>query len=219
MRKPRNGAPTSCDHQQHLTSTLTTNKLPCGLPLSTNKSLSILTTGPSVPETVWGKVNLTAKALTEGGFESLFKQIFETDPSEKLKKAFACYLSTSTGPVAGTLYLSTAPVAFCSDLPLCYTAPSGQEAWSYYKPYGYGTNKFKNTNISEQIMIPSEKISRVIPVIMKQDPPEKYLQIVTVDGHEFWFTDFVNFKKASRHLLESVSGELGSQFNRLSVSP
>ena len=86
-----------------------------------------------MPQAAWGKVNLTAKAITEGGFESLFKHIFETDANEKLKKTFACYLSTSTGPVAGTLYLSTARVAFCSDRPLCHTAPSGEEAWSYYK--------------------------------------------------------------------------------------
>lgn len=90
-------------------------------------------TGPSVSEAAWGKVNLTAKAITEGGFESLFKQIFATEPNEKLLKAFACYLSTSTGPVAGTLYISTARLAFCSDRPLYFTAPSGQEAWSYYK--------------------------------------------------------------------------------------
>lgn len=92
-------------------------------------------TGPSVSEAAWGKVNLTAKAITEGGFESLFKQIFGSDPNEKLKKTFACYLSTSTGPVAGTLYLSTACLGFCSDRPLYFTAPSGQGAWSYYKVY------------------------------------------------------------------------------------
>lgn len=91
-------------------------------------------TGPSVTGAAWGKVNLTAKAITEGGFESMFKQIFSpSDPNEKLKKTFACYLSTSTGPVAGTIYLSTARIAFCSDRPLCFTAPSGQETWSYYK--------------------------------------------------------------------------------------
>lgn len=98
-----------------------------------HKHFNAVSTGPSVPKAAWGKVNMTAKAITEGGFESLFKHIFETDPNEKLKKTFACYLSTSTGPVAGTLYLSTARVAFCSDRPLCHTAPSGEEAWSYYK--------------------------------------------------------------------------------------
>lgn len=147
-----------------------------------------LKTGPSVSEAAWGKVNLTAKAITEGGFESLFKQIFATDPNEKLKKTFACYLSTTTGPVAGTLYLSTARVAFCSDRPLSFTAPSGQETWSYYK-----------------VMIPLMHIGTVNPVVMKENPPEKYIQIVTIDGHQFWFMGFVNYEKASHHLLDSLS--------------
>ncbi|XP_021286262.1 GEM-like protein 5 [Herrania umbratica] len=146
-----------------------------------------LKTGPSVSEAAWGKVNLTAKAITEGGFESLFKQIFGTDPNEKLKRTFACYLSTTTGPVAGTLYLSTARVAFCSDRPLSFTAPSGQETWSYYK-----------------IMIPWANIGTVNPVVMKENPPEKYIQIVTVDGHDFWLMGFVNFEKASFHLSNGV---------------
>ncbi|KAL3728515.1 hypothetical protein ACJRO7_033150 [Eucalyptus globulus] len=147
-----------------------------------------LKTGQSVSGAAWGKVNLTAKAMSEGGFESLFKQIFTTDPNEKLKKTFACYLSTSTGPVAGTLYLSTVRVAFCSDRPLTFTAPSGQEAWSYYK-----------------VMIPLANIGTVNPVVMKENPPEKYIQIVTTDGHDFWFMGFVNFNKASHHLLNSLS--------------
>lgn len=147
-----------------------------------------LKTGQSVSGAAWGKVNLTAKAISEGGFESLYKNIFTTDPNERLKKTFACYLSTSTGPVAGTLYLSTANVAFCSDRPLSFTAPSGQQAWSYYK-----------------VMIPLTNIGTVNPVVMKENPPEKYIQIVTTDGHDFWFMGFVNFERASHHLLESVS--------------
>ncbi|XP_057949689.1 GEM-like protein 5 [Malania oleifera] len=145
-----------------------------------------LRTGPSVSEAAWGKVNLTAKAISEGGFESLFKQTFEIYPEEKLKKTFACYLSTTTGPVAGTLYLSTHRVAFCSDRPLCFTAPSGQEAWSYYK-----------------VSIQWPEIAAINPVIMKESPSsEKYMQIVTVDGHDFWFMGFVNFEKASQNLSE-----------------
>lgn len=150
-----------------------------------------LKTGPSVSEAAWGKVNLTAKAITEGGFESLYKHTFPTYPNEKLKKTFACYLSSSTGPVAGTLYLSTARVAFCSDRPLSFISPSGQpgqEAWSYYK-----------------VMIPLENISSINPVIMRENPSEKYIQIVTIDGHDFWFMGFVNFEKALHHLLDGVS--------------
>ncbi|PNT45985.1 hypothetical protein POPTR_003G165600v4 [Populus trichocarpa] len=147
-----------------------------------------LSTGPSVPQAAWGKVNLTVKAITEGGFESLFKHIFETDPNEKLKKSFACYLSTSTGPVAGTLYLSTARVAFCSDRPLCHTAPSGEEAWSYYK-----------------VMIPLDKINTVSSETMLETPSRNFIQIVSTDGHDFWFMGFVNFEKALQNLSESVS--------------
>jgi GRAM domain len=88
---------------------------------------------PSAPEAAMGKISLTAKALSGGGFEALYKQTFNSDPSEQLKKTFACYLSTATGPVAGTLYLTNLNVAFCSDRPLNFTAPSGQVTWSYYK--------------------------------------------------------------------------------------
>ncbi|CAL9230130.1 unnamed protein product [Arabidopsis halleri] len=147
-----------------------------------------LKTGPSMSETAWGKVNLTAKAITKGGFESLFIQIFGTEPNEKLKKTFACYLSTTTGPVAGTLYLSNARVAFCSDRPLYFTAPSGQESWSYYR-----------------VVIPLGNVATVNPVVVKETPPEKYIQVTTVDGHDFWFMGFVNYEKATHHLLTSVS--------------
>ncbi|KAK7336135.1 hypothetical protein VNO77_16668 [Canavalia gladiata] len=147
-----------------------------------------LKTGPSVSSAALGKMNLTVKAISEGGFESLYKQTFTTYPNEKLKKTFACYLSTSTGPVAGTLYLSNIHVAFCSDRPLSFAAPSGQETWTYYK-----------------VLVPLGKIGAVNPVIMKENPPEKYVQIVTVDGHEFWFMGFVNFDKAVKNLSEGIS--------------
>lgn len=148
-----------------------------------------LRTGPSLSNTVCGKIGLTAKAISEGGFESLFKQLFQVEhDNEKLKKTFACYLSTTTGPVAGTLYLSTHRVGFCSDRPLSFTAPSGQEAWSYYK-----------------IMVPLGRISAINPVTLGENPTERYIEIVTIDEHEFWFMGFVNFDKASHHLLDSVS--------------
>lgn len=145
-------------------------------------------TGPSVSKAAWGKMNLTAKAMTEGGFESLYKQTFTTHPNEKLKKSFACYLSTSTGPVPGTLYLSNLHVAFCSDRPLSFTAPSGQETWSYYK-----------------VMIPLTKIGTINPVTMRENPSERYIQIFTVDGHDFWFMGFVNYDKAAHHLSQSIT--------------
>ncbi|KAK8939651.1 GEM-like protein 5 [Platanthera guangdongensis] len=146
-----------------------------------------LRTASSMTDAAWGKVTLTARALTEGGFETLFHQTFPAGSSDRVKKTFACYLSTTTGPVAGTLYLTTAHVAFCSDRPLSFKAPSGQEAWSYYKA-----------------LIPLGKIATVDPVTAKENPPEKYIHIVTVDGHEFWFMGFVSYEKATSHLLHAV---------------
>ncbi|KAL6509139.1 hypothetical protein OROGR_022449 [Orobanche gracilis] len=147
-----------------------------------------LRTGSSVSEAAWGKVNLSAKTITGGGFEALYKQTFSTYPNEILKKTFACYLSTSTGPVAGTLYLSNVHVAFCSDWPLSFAAPSGQETWSYYK-----------------VLIPLAKIGSINPVIMRDNPRERYIQAVSSDGHDFWFMGFVNYEKASHHLFEGLS--------------
>lgn len=152
-----------------------------------------LNTGPSVSEAAWDKVNLTAKAITGGGFETLYKQTFSTFPYENLKKTFACYLSTTTGPVAGTLYLSNVHVAFCSDRPLSFTAPSTQITWTYYK-----------------VIVPLAKIGAVNPVVMRDNSSERYLQIVTVDGHDFWFMGFVNFEKAARHISESLGGFVAS---------
>ena len=74
------------------------------------------------------------KVYAEGGHERVFHQVFGAVPGEQLRKAYACYLSTSSGPVIGTLYLSTARLAFCSDSPLSYHGPAAQPPEPmYYK--------------------------------------------------------------------------------------
>lgn len=89
-------------------------------------------TGPSITDAAMGRIAQTTKVISEGGYEKIFHQTFETIPEEKLKKSYACYLSTSSGPVMGVLYLSTAKLAFCSDNPLSYKV-GDQTQWSYYK--------------------------------------------------------------------------------------
>jgi len=79
-----------------------------------------------------GRIAQGTKVLAEGGYEKIFRQTFDTVPEEQLKKSYACYLSTSAGPVMGILYLSTAKLAFCSDNPLSYKV-GDQTEWSYYK--------------------------------------------------------------------------------------
>lgn len=56
-----------------------------------------------------------------------------------------------------------------------------------------------------QVFMPLSRISAVLPVTMKENPSERYIQIVTVDGHDFWFMGFVNYEKASAHLSEALS--------------
>jgi hypothetical protein len=146
-----------------------------------------LKTGNNMSDAAWGKLTLGAKALTEGGFEALFRQTFSVSPEEKLQKTYACYLSTSTGPVAGTLYISTVKIAFCSDRPLSFTAPSGETSWSYYR-----------------LAIPLTNLKAVNPSTNKDNPAEKYIQIMTVDGHDFWMMGFINYNKATSKLQEST---------------
>ena len=64
----------------------------------------------------------------------------------------------------------------------------------------------------------------VVP-LDKVKPQEKYIQIVTVDGHDFWFMGFVNYDKgvqnmqlALRHIGEiDPSGGLKSPWAGMSV--
>lgn len=89
-------------------------------------------TAPSFADAAVGRIAQGTKILTEGGYEKIFRQTFETVPEEQLQNSYACYLSTSAGPVMGTLYVSTAKLAFCSDAPLSYKTEDKTE-WSYYK--------------------------------------------------------------------------------------
>jgi hypothetical protein len=67
-----------------------------------------------------GKISQVTKVIAEGGYEIFLHQTFEVAPGEKLKKPYACYLSTSAGSVMGVLYLSNVKLEFCSDNPLAY---------------------------------------------------------------------------------------------------
>lgn len=59
-------------------------------------------------------------------------------------------------------------------------------------------------------MLPLGKIGAINPVLTRDNPSEKYIQILTIDGHDFWFMGFINFDKASKHLSESISNIVAS---------
>ncbi|PIA46501.1 hypothetical protein AQUCO_01500209v1 [Aquilegia coerulea] len=149
-----------------------------------------LKTGPSFADAAMGRIAQGTKVLAEGGYEKIFQQTFDLVPEEQLQRTYACYLSTSAGPVMGILYLSTAKLAFCSDNPLPYKVGE-QTEWSYYK-----------------VVIPLHQLKAVNPSISKANRAEKYIQIISVDNHEFWFMGFVNYDSAVKCLQDALQGRV-----------
>lgn len=141
---------------------------------------------PSLADAAVGRIAQGTKVLAEGGYETIFGRTFETVPGEQLKDAFACYLSTSVGPVMGVLYVSTAKLAFCSDNPIPYQVGDKTD-WSYYK-----------------IVIPLHQLKAVNNTASRTNAAEKYIQIISIDNHEFWFMGFIYYAEAIQHLQEAL---------------
>ena len=175
--------------------------------------------GPKITETVKGKLSLGARILKVGGVGKVFKRLFSVKEGEKLLKASQCYLSTTAGPIAGLLFISTDKIAFCSDRSIKITSPSGEMIRIHYKVtckrlfilflclllLGFlHTNCASNIHLL-QVMIPLSKIKRVNQSANVKKPSQKYMEIVTVDNFEFWFMGFLNYQKAFNYLQEAIS--------------
>ncbi|KAJ8422890.1 hypothetical protein Cgig2_026778 [Carnegiea gigantea] len=94
---------------------------------------------------VKGRWSLGARLLHKGNTENLFKRVFSLSEGEQLLKAFCSCLSTTAGPVAGLLFISTEKLAFCSDKSVVkLTSPTGESVRFRYK-----------------VVIPLRKIQRV----------------------------------------------------------
>ncbi|XP_078156929.1 GEM-like protein 1 [Carex rostrata] len=152
-----------------------------------------LKTAPSFGDAAMGRIAQGAKVIAEGGHEKIFRQTFNVSSEEQLRKVYACYLSTSAGPVMGILYISTAKIAFCSDSPLSYKVGDKTE-WTYYK-----------------VVIPLDNLKEANPSESQVNKGEKYIQVISVDNHEFWFLGFVNYDSAVRNLQRSLNGTHESQ--------
>lgn len=144
-----------------------------------------LRTTPNITDAAMARLSQETKAFAEGGRDKIFQQTFGVSPGEKLLKSYACYLSTSTGPLIGILYLSTTRLAFCSDNPIVQQSSSGNQEWVHYKVV---------------IQLP---LVRAINPARGRNPSDQYIHIVTVDDHEFWFMGFVYYDKALKNLTEA----------------
>lgn len=89
--------------------------------------------GSKISETVKGKLSLGAKILKVGGVKKIFIQNFNAREGEKLLKVSQCYLSTTAGPLAGLLFVSTEKVAFCSERTMKVCSSNGECIRVHYK--------------------------------------------------------------------------------------
>ncbi|KAM1039978.1 hypothetical protein ACFX13_029968 [Malus domestica] len=139
----------------------------------------------SFTDAMMARLNTGTKVLTAGGEEKVFQQTFERMTGEKLLHSYACYLSTSHGPVIGMLYISDKRIAFCSDFSY-YLCPENPTLMHY--------------KLGILVVVPLDQLRTVNPSANSWNPSEKYIQIVTRDGHEFWFMGFISYDKALRNL-------------------
>ncbi|KAK4479243.1 hypothetical protein RD792_014754 [Penstemon davidsonii] len=144
--------------------------------------------GPKFSETVKGKLSLGAKIIKNGGRENIFRDIFGVIDGEKLLKASQCYLSTTAGPIAGILFISTHKISFCSERSINIQSSSGTLLRTPYK-VSIPVKKIKEANESENV----------------NNPAQKYIEIVTQDNFEFWFMGFVRYEKAFSNLQKAIS--------------
>ncbi|XP_010452820.1 PREDICTED: GEM-like protein 4 [Camelina sativa] len=143
---------------------------------------------PKLTETVKRKLSLGARILQVGGLEKIFKRLFRVSEGEKLFKMYQCYLSTTAGPIAGLLFISSKKMAFCSERSIKVASSQGDMIRVHYK-----------------VSIPLCKIERVNQSQNTKKPSQKYLEVVTVDGFDFWFMGFLSYQKAFNCLEKALS--------------
>ncbi|GAB2285344.1 hypothetical protein Dimus_019798 [Dionaea muscipula] len=134
------------------------------------------------PGAAMSRLATGTKVLAEGGREKVFRQTFGTVPAEELKKTYACYWSsTSSGPVAGTLYITTQRIAFCGENPLCRCTD--------------GSNL-----PAAQVEVKVRDLKAVHGAVNQSNPLDKYIKVVTRNGKESRFMGFISYDKALKNL-------------------
>ncbi|ESQ31887.1 hypothetical protein EUTSA_v10004897mg [Eutrema salsugineum] len=146
--------------------------------------------GPKLTETVKRKLSLGARIVQMGSLEKIYQKLFRVCDEEKLLKAYQCYLSTTAGPIAGLLFISSKKIAFCSERSIKVASPQGDLVRVHYK-----------------VSIPLCKINGVNQSVNTKTPSQKYLQVVTVDDFDFWFMGFLSYQKAFNCLKQALDDD------------
>ncbi|KAH1140571.1 hypothetical protein GYH30_029452 [Glycine max] len=114
---------------------------------------------------------------------------------ERLLKVSQCYLSTTSGPLAGLLFISTDRVAFCSE--------RSMKVFTQKDPKFVKVLKVIFNHV--QVVIPLKKINCVNQSENVQKPTQKYIEMVTVDNFDFWFMGVLKYQKTFKYLEQAVS--------------
>nr|GMD30976.1 GEM-like protein 4 [Ipomoea batatas] len=152
------------NHQSSTKQALPSSATQCHLSSSSKLRNGAVRLRPKITDTLKGKLILGAKLLQAGGVEKVFKKKFGAKEGEKLLKASQCYLSTTSGPMPGLLFVSTHKLAFLSDRSIKIFSSNGKSMRMHYK-----------------VSIPISKIKRANESENLKNPSEKYIQVVTED--------------------------------------
>lgn len=61
--------------------------------------------------------------------------------------------------------------------------------------------------LHEQIVIPLHQLKAVNPSSSRANPSEKYIQVISVDNHEFWFMGFLTYDGAVKCLQDALQSQ------------
>jgi len=88
---------------------------------------------PKLTEILIQKLSYGAKVLPLGREAKIIRKSFNTKDSEKLLHATRCCIYTTSGEIAGILFMTTERVGFCSDRSLTTYSTSGELLKFRYK--------------------------------------------------------------------------------------
>ena len=89
--------------------------------------------GPKLTEIMKHKLSYGEKIIQYGSQDKIFRKNFSIKEGEKLLQASQCYLYTTSGAIAGLLFVSNERVAFCSDRSIKTYSATGKLLKFQYK--------------------------------------------------------------------------------------
>ncbi|KAK9689701.1 hypothetical protein RND81_09G076000 [Saponaria officinalis] len=153
------------------------------LTIKHRKFESLLST---VNKLIKGKLRILGAKSVKGGVDKVFNIVFSVrQAGEQVLKASQCCLYTTAGPIQGRVFITTHKLAFCSHYPVAkVSSPDGASLGFHYK------------------------IERMNKSKSMKKPSQKYMQVVTTDEYEFWFTGFRSYNNTLKCLQQAISQTL-----------